>query len=212
MAHLARWPTGRVRRRAGQDRRNCMFVKLDRAEATPIPGTEGGSGAVLFARRRVDRILGRQHDQEGAGCRRSARHDLRRAARARLGRELGRGRHHLFATSTRHLQGVVERGNAGGDHTPTTDGRASSAAAFAARREGPPFYARDHSGPDREALGEGERRPALARYRRAARAHSRRRRCSLCQHGAPRVHEDGHVDGRALRPPIAAGDRRTAWR
>ena len=30
----------------------------------------------------------------------------------------------------------------------------------------------------------------------------------LCRHGAPPLHEDRHVDGRAFRRPVASGDRR----
>ncbi len=76
---MALSPDGRlvvfVRHARHGDATVCSWTRSRRGDA--FQGTEGAHRAVLFARRRVDRILGRQQDQEGAGRGRAARHDLR---------------------------------------------------------------------------------------------------------------------------------------
>ena len=121
---VARRPARGVRRHARHGHAIvCSRTGSRRGDAGP--GDRRRQRAVLFARRRVDRILGRQQDQEGAGRGRAARHDRRRAGRRAAGRELGRRRHHLFCEHCGHLQGVVGRGNAGHGHHTRCRPRAS---------------------------------------------------------------------------------------
>ena len=202
---VARRPTGGVRRHARHGHAIvCSRTGSRRGEAGSWDRRR--ERGVLFTRRRVDRIPGGQQDQESARRGRAARHRRRRAGRRRPGHELGRRRDHILCKHCGHLQGVCGRGNASQGHdTRRRQGRASSAPATAARRESDSVH--DH---ELRRIGDGERRPAVARQRRAARPHSRRRRRPLCQHGAPCVHEDWHVNGRAVRRPIAAGNGRTS--
>ena len=99
--------------------------------------------AVLFARRRVDRILGRQHDQESAGRRRAARHGLPRCRPgAGSGASWAEDDTIFFASDDGHLQGARGRRHAGhGHHTRCRKGERHLLPHVAARREGPPVHA-----------------------------------------------------------------------
>ena len=174
----------------------CSWARSRRRDTGP--GNRRWHRAVRFARRRVDRILGRQHDQEGACGRRAVRHDLRRAGRRELGRELGRRWHHLLRKPSGHLQGVFGRWNSR-PRSPRPTPPSASVTCCRTRCPGGRALLFTRPSISSGSMGDGERRAAVARHRRAARSHPRWRRRALRQHGAPRVHEDRHVDGGALR-------------
>ncbi len=203
---LARRPAGGVRRHARHgDATVCSWTRSRRGDA--FLGTEGAHRAVLFARRRVDRIPGRTtrsrkcRSREGRPPRSPA--CRKEVAGARAGETTAPSSSLARRASPECLRPGEQRPRSPRPMPP----RASVICCHTRCpvEERSPVH--DH---ELRRLGDGERRPAVARQRRAARPHPRRRRRPLCQHGAPRVHEDRHVDGRALRRSIAAGNRRTS--
>ena len=180
-----------------------MSAALDRAEATPFRALKAPSG-------RSFRPTVRGSDSGPAT--RSRRCRLRegrpprspRCRHAPLGASWGEDGTIFFESAPR----ISRVSSAGGTPAAVTTAdaakeRASSAAARAARREGPPVHGRDV-----RRLGYGERHPASLdtgeqRVLIPGGADAR-----YVEHGPHRLHESRHVDGRALRRAIAAGDRR----
>ena len=177
---VARRPTGGVRRHARHGHATvCSRTGSRRGEASSWDRRR--DRGVFFTRRRVDRIPGGQQDQEGAGRRGAARHYLQRAGRKWTGVRAGETTAPSSSLARRASPGCLRPGNTShGHHTRCRQGRASSAPATAARWESDSVH--DH---ELRRIGDGKRRPAVARQRRAARPHSRRRGRPLCQHGAP---------------------------
>ena len=120
----------------------CAWLRSLRSDTSP--GDRGRHRAVLFTRRHLDQILGRQRDQESAGGWRTVRHNLQRAGRGQLGCELGRGRHHLLRWPSGHLQSVFGRWNScRGDYAGRCHARTAFAAIHAPRWTGNPVHDRD---------------------------------------------------------------------
>ena len=174
-----------------------LYVRgLDRADATPVPGTEGGvapffspDGAWIgfWAGNAIKKV------PVAGGPPATISGVPEGGAGARAGEKMAPSSSAPRRVSPRCLRPVEQR-PLPRRQTPPSASVTCCHTRFPGGR-GAPVHERDLQG-----LGDGECRAAVARHRRAARSHPRWRGRALRQHGAPRVHEDGHVDGRALRP------------
>ena len=192
---LARRPAGGVHRHAGHVTQ--LYVRgLDRAEATPIPGTEGASGPFFspdgawigfWADNKIKKV-------PVAGGPPATICDV--PAGGGWGASWGEDGTIFFAEPSRASPRCLRPAERQPRSPRPMPSRAS---VICCRNALPGGKALLFTVMTARRLGDGERRSAVARHRRAARPHSRRRRRPLRQHGAPCVHEDRHADGRAVR-------------
>ena len=122
-----------------------------------------------------------QRDQEGAGRRRAVRHGRDVPAGGSLGTSWGEDGTIFFAS----VAGIFRVSSAGGTPTTVTTPDAAKRERHLLPQSLPGGNALLFTDRNLQGLGHGERRSAVARHRRAARPHSRRRRRPLRQHGAP---------------------------